>query len=219
MPMEDWIPHWAVARFLYDWQTLIAGVLAILAALLTIRATVRSADREIEASQAQTAVAQKQIETTLRLERKRAASESYAFHATIWAAMERVLLEASEAQIIFLKLTASERATKGAYEARRHFSKGLFPELRSACVRYGGRTARDLLEVESEIDKFASQTEEGEQFASGRFAQLGLHAGFEQQLDLIRAKAEYLHGKADAGMKANAALAETDAEPPTPTPT
>ena len=32
MGMEDWIQHSTVARFLYDWQTLIAGVLALLAA-------------------------------------------------------------------------------------------------------------------------------------------------------------------------------------------
>jgi hypothetical protein len=32
MAMEDWIQHSTVARFLYDWQTLIAGVLALLAA-------------------------------------------------------------------------------------------------------------------------------------------------------------------------------------------
>ena len=96
-------------------------------------------------------------------------------------------------------MNPSERATKQAYEGRQHFSKGAFPELRAACVRYGGRITRDLLELESEIDKFASQTEEGEQFASGRFAQLGLHAGFLDQLGQIEDKATYLRGKAVAG--------------------
>jgi len=220
MPLEVWIQHSRVNQFLYDWQTLVAGILAVFAAVGTIWTTISSANREIEASQAQTAVAQKQIETTLRLERRRAASQDYAFHATIWAAMERVLLEASEAKNIFLKLNLSERATKQAYEGRQHFSKGAFPELRAACVRYGGRITRDLLELESEIDKFASQTEEGEQFASGRFAQLGLHAGFLDQLGQIEDKATYLRGKAVAGMeRANAVIAETEAEPPTPTPT
>jgi hypothetical protein len=32
MPSEDWIQHWKVAQFLYDWQTLIAGVFALAAA-------------------------------------------------------------------------------------------------------------------------------------------------------------------------------------------
>jgi hypothetical protein len=75
MPLEDWIQHCKVAQFLYDWQTVIAGVLALVAAWLTIRATKRSAEREIEASHAQTAVAQKQIETTVSLERERVSSE------------------------------------------------------------------------------------------------------------------------------------------------
>ena len=47
----------------------------MLAAWRTIRATVESANREVAASQAQTAVAQKQIETTVRLEQERVASE------------------------------------------------------------------------------------------------------------------------------------------------
>ena len=69
MPLEDWIQHCKVAQFFYDWQTIIAGALALLAAWLTVRATKRSTDREIEASQAQ-------IETTIRLERERVSSES-----------------------------------------------------------------------------------------------------------------------------------------------
>lgn len=32
MAMEDWIQHSTLARFLYDWETLIAGVLTLLAA-------------------------------------------------------------------------------------------------------------------------------------------------------------------------------------------
>ena len=65
------------------------GSAALLAAWLTIRATKRSADREIEASQAQTAVAQKQIDTTLRLEKMREANEASAFQAMLEAAMTR----------------------------------------------------------------------------------------------------------------------------------
>jgi len=85
----DWLDHW---------QTLIAGVLAVLAAWRTIRATVRSADREIEASQAQTAVAQKQIETTVRLERERVLSEDKAFRVMLEAAMARIIAEADWAK-------------------------------------------------------------------------------------------------------------------------
>jgi hypothetical protein len=64
--------HFTTLLDLVDhWQTLIAGGLAVLAAWRTIRATTQSADREVDASQKQTAVAQKQIETTVQLERQR----------------------------------------------------------------------------------------------------------------------------------------------------
>ena len=70
------IHRWNLPQFLYNWQTLIAGVLAVLAAWRTIRATTQSADREVKASQDQTAVAQKHIETTIRLERERLEREA-----------------------------------------------------------------------------------------------------------------------------------------------
>ena len=54
MPIEDWVQRWAAAKFLYDWQTFIAGVFAVGAAVGTILATVWSANREIKASQEQT---------------------------------------------------------------------------------------------------------------------------------------------------------------------
>jgi hypothetical protein len=68
--------HFTTLLDLLDhWQTLFAGALAVLAAWRTIRATTESADREVKASQDQTAVAQRQIETAVRLEQDRAASE------------------------------------------------------------------------------------------------------------------------------------------------
>ena len=36
MPLESWIQHSRVDQFLYDWQTLIAGLLALLAALIAV---------------------------------------------------------------------------------------------------------------------------------------------------------------------------------------
>ena len=50
MPLEDWIQHSIVARFLYDWQTLAAGLFALLAAVGTILATRSTASRQINAS-------------------------------------------------------------------------------------------------------------------------------------------------------------------------
>jgi hypothetical protein len=205
MPMEDWIQHWKAARFLYDWQTLIAGALAVLAALRTIRATVRSADREIKASQEQTAVAQKQIETTIRLERRRAASEGYAFHAMLEAAMGRVLAEATEAESIFASANQQSVSSTTAYEARQSLTKSAFDELRSACVEHGGNLTAKFLDLEGEIDKF-KQWE-----ARQNEVRKGLHAGFQQQLDLIEAKAKTLRREAGAEMeRATIVIAETE---------
>jgi hypothetical protein len=106
MPMEDWIQHSTVARFLYDWQTVIAGVLALLAAFGTIVATMiiarrqiaasrEEADRVIDATRAQTSVTAAQTETTVRLQRMRDAGEARAFRAMLEAAMTRVLAEAT----------------------------------------------------------------------------------------------------------------------------
>ena len=57
MPLEDWVRHSRHDMFLYDWQTLIAGGLALVAGLITVW------------------VINKQIKTTVRLERERVASE------------------------------------------------------------------------------------------------------------------------------------------------
>jgi hypothetical protein len=111
MPLEGWIQDYAVARFLYDWQTLVAGVLAVLAAWRTIRATVESANREVKTSQEQTAVAQKQIETTIQLARKRDEDEYDAFRTMLEAAMTRVLFEAATLQ----KASTVSLGLEGAY--------------------------------------------------------------------------------------------------------
>jgi hypothetical protein len=142
MPLADWIQHCTAARVLYDWQTLIAGVLALLAALWTIRETVRSADREIAASQ-------KQVDTTVRLERRRAASERYAFHAMLAATMTRVLDQAKEAEKLVFGSLPTDGNSVDAYEARHLITKLAFTELRAACVNYGGRLTKEFLELET----------------------------------------------------------------------
>jgi hypothetical protein len=53
MPLESWIQHSKVNEFLYDWQTLVAGLIALFAAIITVWATLRvergKADREVDA--------------------------------------------------------------------------------------------------------------------------------------------------------------------------
>ena len=98
-----------MARFLYDWQTLAAGLFALLAAVGTIRETRSTARKQIDASgeDARKVIAAthdlteatfKQSEATIHLEQQRKASEALAFHAMLKAAMARVLAEAALAQ-------------------------------------------------------------------------------------------------------------------------
>ena len=49
MPLENWIQHSRVNQFLYDWQTVIAGVFALVAAGLAVRAARQRERREVEA--------------------------------------------------------------------------------------------------------------------------------------------------------------------------
>ena len=188
MPLEDWIQRSKVNQFLYDWQTLIAGILAIFAAAGTIWAAIRSAGREIRASQAQTAVAQKQIETTVRLERRRAASEALAFHAMLAAAMDRVLAEADWARKIHPQIFAQKAAgvSDEAVAVRRCITKGAFAELRAACVGQGGSLTGAFLDLEREIDSFAAPSRS--------------QAGLVEQLTLIETKAAELRQKAVEGI-------------------
>jgi hypothetical protein len=196
MPLEDWIQHSRMNQFLYDWQTLIAGILAVFAAVGTIWTTISSANREIAASQAQTAVAQKQIETTVDLERMRDASEALAFHVMLEAAMRRVLDEADWAKGAYPHIVGqaqgasidAQGASVDAFTVRQCITKGAFAELRAACVRQGGPLTGEFLYLEGEIDNFAAQWEEG-QSTYGMVIRLGKHAGLGEQLDAIEDKA------------------------------
>jgi hypothetical protein len=168
----------------------------VLAAGGTIWATIISANREIKASQAQTAAAQKQ-------EQDRLARETSAFHAVLEAAMTRVLAEAAWARNTypqtFLPQTAGADSVE-AYAVRQCITKGAFAELRTACVRRGYSLTGDFLDLEREIDSFALQV--------GTYAfspavtmpvQKGKHGGLGDQLAKIEAKATQLRDKARDG--------------------
>jgi len=188
-----------VDQFLYDWQTVIAGGLAVLAALGTIWATIGSAGREIKASQAQTDVAQSQIDTTIRLEQDRVASEARAFRAMLAAAMARVLAEAAWARTTYSGvLTQTTGSSVDALTVRtKCITKGAFAELRAACVRQGGPLTGEFLDLEREIDSFARQCESlYHRPQSSLTIRTGKHAGLGDQLALIETKATVLRKKA-----------------------
>ncbi len=179
------------------WQILIAGILAVLAAVGTIWATIRSAGREIAASQAQTAVAQKQIDTTVRLERERDDGEAHAFRAMLDAAMVRVLNEVDWARKTYPQtLSQQAGASVEALVVRQCITKGGFAELRAACVRHGGPFTREFLDLEREIDSFARQWEDRPMETDrGVIIREGKHAGLGKQLHEIGEKANTLRLK------------------------
>jgi hypothetical protein len=196
MPLEDWIQHFKVAQFFYDWQTLIAGFLAVFAAVGTIYATIRSAGREIAATQAQTAIAQRQIDTTLRLEQERVASEAHAFRAMLEAATVRVVAEAASARKAYPDiLKQKESSSIAAFAVRNCITKGGFAELRAACVRQGSPLTFEFFDLEREIDNFASRWED-DKSTDGVPIRKGQHAGLSEQLGLIEKMATVLHRKA-----------------------
>ena len=224
MPLENWIQHSGVDQFLYDWQTVIAGVLAFAAGFGTVvaaiwaiwatRSTAREqidasheeADRVIAATRDQTAVARKQIDETLRLERRRIAREGYAFHAMLAAAMKRVLAEADEAREFVTGSKPTDGPSEEAYKARTNFSKLAFMELRAACVRYGGPLTEKFLELEIKIDRCRSKAEQ-----VSDLRRVGVNVGLLDELAKIEAKATNLRGEAVSGMdRANIVFAETE---------
>jgi hypothetical protein len=202
MPSEDWIQRWKAAQFLYDWQTLIAGVLALVAAIGTIWATRSAARRQIAASQESTAVAERQIETTIHLEHLRGAREGFAFYAMFEAAMDRVLAEAADARKEFPG--PSPGLERRAYFARTSFSKKAFNELRGACLTHGSRLTEKFLELEKEIDDFASRVMDGE----------GIPTALLAELDSIESVAKQLRAEAIVGRQTQADLIDAETEPP-----
>jgi hypothetical protein len=125
----------------------------------------------------------------------RNASEALAFHAMLAAAMTRFLAEAAwagETHPSILK--QKDGASADALAVRRCITKGAFAELRAACVRRGGRLTGAFLDLEREIDSFASQWEES--VVQGVLVSKGKHAGLGEQLALIETKATELREKA-----------------------
>jgi hypothetical protein len=173
------IHRWNLPQFLYNWQTLIAGVLAFAAGFGTVVATMIMARRQIKAAREQT-------EATVRLEQDRVASEALAFRVMLEAAMTRVLFEVAWAKTAYPQILAQKAAgvSDEALRVRRCITKGAFAELRAACVRQGGSLTGEFLDLEREIDSFAAPSRSP--------------AGLTEQLTLIETKATELRHKAAA---------------------
>jgi hypothetical protein len=121
-----------------------------LTASAQIEASRDQADKMVAAAQEQTAVAQKQIETTIRLERDRVASETNAFLAMLEAAMARLLEETLWARgAMVTSVDPSDPST-----ICKCITKGGFDELRGGCIRLGSPLTGEFLDLEREIDNF-----------------------------------------------------------------
>jgi hypothetical protein len=215
--------HFTTVLDLVDhWQTLITGLLAGGAAAATIWVTRSTASEQIEASRTtaseqikasheqakkmvdaareQTSVTAEQTSRTIYLARIRDAAEAAAFRTMLEAAMARVLAEAAEAKKaypnLFVQNARSDPTVEG-YAVRQCITKGAFAELRGACVRQGSPLTGKFLDLEREIDSFASQW--GTYAFSGASAlpvRKGYHAGLSDQVAVIEAMATKLRDTA-----------------------
>jgi hypothetical protein len=191
-----------VLKVLYDWQTLITGVLALIAATATVLATIKAANREISA-------AQEQIAVTLRVERRRIARESYAFFAMLEAAMGAVVEDIEAARLIFAAEPQHIGESTLAYQARQRVKKTAFADLRSACLRLGGRLTTPFLRLDKNIDDFAEQWITAP--SAGDPIRKGTNAGLVIELNTLKLQAVALREEAGNGMKrCSAVLAETE---------
>jgi hypothetical protein len=202
-------PPWHFTTWLElldHWQTLVAGVLALLAGFGTVAATMiiarrqikaahEDADMVIAATRAQTEATFRQTETTVRLEDLRKAGEALAFHAMLVAAMTRVLNEAAGAREAYKSTFNSGGASREALSVRQCITKGAFAELRAVCVRQHSLLTGEFLELEREIDSFSGQwldsvPHPGVTIRIGKISDLG------EQLASIETKAAELRRKA-----------------------
>jgi hypothetical protein len=128
MPLEDWIQHSRVDRFLYDWQTVIAGVLALLAGLGTVIATMIIARRQIAASREEAdrviAATREQTETTVRLEREGVLSELDALRKSLAVELR---LQIARAFVVYDGLRGLGSKPDGPITARMVESKSRMP--------------------------------------------------------------------------------------------
>ena len=200
-----------MVQVFYEWQTLIAGVLALLAGFGTVAATMiialrqikaahEDADSVIAATRAQTEVTAKQTETTVRLAHKRDEDEYDAFRTMLEAAMTQVLAEAAWAKKTYPQLLTQTAQTAGssldALTVRQSITKAAFAELRSACVRQRSPLTGEFLYLEGEIDNFALQCEDRPSITISVLIRMGKHAGLRERLDAIEAKAFALRERA-----------------------
>ena len=210
------------------WQTLAAGLLALVAGVITvygtlaaanrqvkaaneaadrqIKAAAAAADRQVAAAQEQTQAAQRQTAVTREIESRRIAREGYAFHAMLKAAMEAVIDDVEAARNLPFPATGDQPNSPEAYAVRQRIKRAGFGELRDGFLRFGGTLTAQFLQLDKEIEDFAGQWARRipRTGTYGDFIVMppeGSNAGLLAQLDRIEQQAIALRDKAAGGMK------------------
>jgi hypothetical protein len=158
----------------YDWQSLVAGILALGAGVV---AYCGAAD--------QAKVARDQIAQSQKSERRRIARESHAFAETLRASTALVVEEAGEALKLFPNVPPGDPGqSPEAYAARQRISKTGFSDLRVAFIRLGGELTEQFFRLNAQIDHFADQWMTPSRTTSDMI-RFGKHYGFNDQLNQI----------------------------------
>jgi hypothetical protein len=192
----------AVWQFVYDWQTLGAGLLALVAGLGTIAAT-RSAARD------QISVAQDPIDLSQKSELRRVAREGYAFAETLRASMATVREDVKEARKMVSNLQGDDDVgtSPQAYDARRRIHRTGFAELRAAFIRLGGELTEPFLRIDGMINYLEAQayTQSGNDIL-----RKGKHYRLNQELDRISELAASLGQQAEREKERWGKMLETE---------
>jgi hypothetical protein len=200
--IPDWHPESSLWQFVGYWQTLIAGLLAILAAVGTIWATIRAANREVEAANRQIVTAQKQIDTTLNIDLRRTAYDAYAFLIALEAAADLVIDNVKKARSVFPADMQESKLQSSPllYKARQLILCPVFPDLRPSCVRVGGALTPLFITLDRDISFFAADWYPA-QSPGGLAFRSGAGVGFFEGLRAIKDQAERLKRQAQQDQK------------------
>jgi hypothetical protein len=200
-PYQPTSEFWSIVGY---WQTIIAGLLAVGAAGLTIWATNSAAAREVSAANRQVEATQDQIKTALLMDQQRTTSENIAkleetlaFFIALSGAMDMVVKAVPRARTLMAGRSANHSAV---FSARQSMLSPLFPDLRQVCIRLGGNITSLFIELDQDIIVFSSKWIPA-QLPAGMAFKLGDQNGFEDELSAIEKQAIALGSEVDISIK------------------
>jgi hypothetical protein len=218
--MSIGIPHdLTLYKLLLDQGSIIAGLLALLSALLTIgaiwsttkrtiaateqaakltiSATKDAAEGQIAAARDQTNVFYKEMRNQFNLMLERDYRShirlSWGMSAAMEAAMKIVIEDVAGARGIFAEADEGMATSPTAYRARQRITKVMFPEIREVLARFGSDFPVPFASLENKIDTFAAQWIDADDLRKG------IHAGLLGELSGIELEAKELLKVASSG--------------------